>query len=74
MIKVGDRVRIQESITVYHHPKHRNKPFIIKGAQGEVTAVIETCQDKPISANLSILVEFDRKFKAHFQESELQRL
>ena len=35
-MKVGDRVHVQESVIVYHHPEHRNEPFDIKGLEGEV--------------------------------------
>jgi len=34
-MKVGDRVRVKESIIVYHHPEHRNQSFDIKGLEGE---------------------------------------
>jgi len=34
-LKVGDRVRVKESIIVYHHPEHRNQSFDIKGLEGE---------------------------------------
>jgi len=35
-MKVGDRIRVKESIIVYHHPENRNQPFDIKGLEGEV--------------------------------------
>ena len=35
-MKVGDRVRVKESVIVYHHPEHRNQPFDVKGHEGEV--------------------------------------
>jgi hypothetical protein len=72
MIKVGDRVRVKESISVYHHPGHRNQTFDIKNQEGEVVAIIEDWQGRPVSANLPVKVKFDKKFSAHFIESELE--
>jgi hypothetical protein len=67
-MKIGDRVRVSQSVMVYHHPQNRQKPFDIKGIEGEIVKII----DKPVSANLPIFVQFDKKFKAHFQETELE--
>lgn len=74
MMKVGDRVRVKESVIVYHHPEHRNQPFDIKGLEGEVKTLANEWQGKPISANLPIYVQFDKKFKAHLRENELDLL
>lgn len=71
-MKVGDRVRIKESVVVYHHPNHRNQPFDIKGQEGEVVALVNEWEGKPISANFPVLVKFDKKFKAHLRENELE--
>ncbi|NEO11351.1 MULTISPECIES: ferredoxin-thioredoxin reductase variable chain [Moorena] len=72
-MKVGDRVRVKESVVVYTHPEHRNKPFDIKGLEGEVTGIIYEWQGRPVSANLPIQVKFDKKFKkVHFREDELE--
>jgi hypothetical protein len=71
-MKVGDRVRVKESIVVYHHPSHRNQPFDIKGLEGEVTDIVKEWQGKPISANFPVLVKFEGKFKAHLRDSELE--
>jgi hypothetical protein len=68
LMNIGDRVRVSKSVIVYHHPQHRQNPFDIKGIEGEIKNIIE----KPVSANLPIFVQFDKKFKAHFQESELE--
>ncbi len=69
-MKVGDRIRVIKSVVVYHHPQNKKQPFDIKGMEGEVIKIIE----RPISANLPIFVQFDKKFKAHFQENELEVL
>ena len=74
VMKVGDRVRVKESVIVYHHPEHRSQPFDIKGLEGEVIRFASEWQGKPISANLPIYVQFTKKFKAHLRENELEIL
>lgn len=69
---VGSRVRVAKSVIVYHYPDHRNDPFDLKGQEGEVVSVVREWQGKPVSANLPYLVKFGGKFKAHFQENELE--
>lgn len=72
VMKVGDRIRVKESIIVYHHPEHRSQPFDIKGLEGEVIAFANEWQGKPISANLPVYVQFSKKFKAHLRENEVE--
>lgn len=74
VMKVGDRVRVKESVMVYHNPEHRNQPFDLIGLEGEVIAFADEWQGKPISANLPIYVQFSKKFKAHLRENELELL
>ncbi len=71
-MKVGDRVRVKESIIVYHNPEHRSEAFDIKGMEGEVLKIVTEWKGRPVSANLPILVKFNKKFKAHLRESELE--
>jgi hypothetical protein len=71
-MKVGDRVRVKESVVVYHHPDHRNQGFDIHGQEGEVIAIVTEWQGRPVSANLPVHVKFDKKFRAHLQEAELE--
>lgn len=71
-MKVGDRVRVIESILVYHHPEHRGQAFDIKGSEGEIIAFANEWKGKAISANLPIYVQFSKKFKAHLRENELE--
>lgn len=73
-IKVGDRVRVTKTVTVYHHPENRNRPFDIKDMEGEVLAIVKEWQGRPVSANLPVLVLFDKKFRAHLREDELEVL
>ena len=71
-MKKGDRVRVTKSVIVYHHPTQRQKPFDIKDFEGEVIEVMEDWQGRPISPNLPILVKFEKKFKAHLRQEELE--
>jgi hypothetical protein len=71
-MKAGDRVRVKESVVVYHHPTHRNQAFDIQGLEGEVEKLASEHHGKTISANFPILVKFEGKFKAHLRENELE--
>ncbi|MGG6298237.1 ferredoxin-thioredoxin reductase variable chain [Leptolyngbya sp. AN02str] len=71
-MNVGDRVRVKESVVVYHHPQHRNEAFDIQGLEGEVLSFANEWQGKPISANFPVLVKFPDKFRAHLREDELE--
>jgi hypothetical protein len=71
-IKVGDRVRVKQSVVVYHHPEHKGTAFDLQGLEGEVDAIVTQWQGKPVSANLPILVKFSKKFKAHLRDNELE--
>jgi hypothetical protein len=73
-MKVGDRVRIKKSVIVYHHPSQKNQPFDVKGLEGEVIGMVVEWQGRPVSANLPVLVQFDKKFRAHFREDEIEIL
>ena len=74
VMKAGDRIRVKESVIVYHHPENRNQPFDIKGLEGEVINVVTEWQGRPVSANLPIYVKFSKRFKAHLRENELELL
>jgi hypothetical protein len=73
-MKVGDRVRVQGSVVVYHNPNSKNKPFDLKGLEGEIVSIVTEWQGRPVSANLPIVVQFDKKFKAHLQAHELEKI
>ncbi len=70
-MKVGDRVRVVKSVIVYHHPQHKNQPFDVLGMEGEIIRIVNEWQGRPVSANLPYLVQFDKKFKAHFRADEI---
>mmetsp|Transcript_0 Transcript_0/g.1 ORF Transcript_0/g.1 Transcript_0/m.1 type:complete len:152 (-) Transcript_0:253-708(-) len=69
-LDVGQRVRVSESVIVYHNPDKRNDACDVKGMEGTVVKVF----DGLISANLPIQVDFGKKFKAHFREEELEKI
>ncbi|MBP5977620.1 ferredoxin--nitrite reductase [Brasilonema sp. CT11] len=71
-MKIGERVRVKESVIVYHHNEHRGQAFDIKGTEGEVISIVNQWQGRPVSANLPIYVQFSKKFKAHLREAELE--
>lgn len=71
-MKIGDRVRINTSVVVYHYPKQKNKPFDLKGMEGEIIKIMTEWQGRPISPNLPVVVQFEKKFKAHLREDELE--
>jgi hypothetical protein len=71
-MKVGDRVRVKQSVVVYHHPKNKNQPFDLKGMEGEVIDIVTNWHGRPVSANLPIVVKFEKTFKAHFREGEVE--
>jgi len=71
-MKPGDRVRVTESVIVYHHPKHKKEAFDIKGMEGTIQEIVTEWQGRPISANLPVKVKFEKKFTAHLREDELE--
>jgi Ferredoxin thioredoxin reductase variable alpha chain len=71
-MKAGDRVRVKESVIVYHHPEHRSQAFDLKGTEGDVVGIATQWQGRPVSANLPIVVQFTKKFKAHLRENEIE--
>lgn len=73
-MKVGDRVKVVKSVVVYHspHAKEKGEGFDVQGMEGEIEKVIKELHGSPISANLPILVKFDKRFKGHFREDELE--
>ncbi|AFZ53803.1 ferredoxin-thioredoxin reductase variable chain [Cyanobacterium aponinum AL20118] len=70
-MKIGDRVKVKESVIVYHHPEHKKEPFDIKGMEGELIKIVTEWQGRPVSANFPYLVQFSKKFKAHLREEEI---
>jgi hypothetical protein len=73
-MKVGDRVRVKETVLVYHHPTSRNEAFDLKGAEGVIVGIATEWQGKPISANFPFLIKFEGRFKAHLRDDELESI
>ena len=71
-MQVGDQIRIKESVIVYHHPEHRSQPFDIKGLEGEVVAVLQEWQGRPVSANYPFIVQLGPKFRTHLNDFEIE--
>jgi hypothetical protein len=71
-MQVGDRVRVKETVMVYHHPEHRNQPFDIKGFEGEIVGVIKEWQGREVSANYPFIVQLGSKFRTHLTDAELE--
>ena len=74
-MNVGDRIRVKETVIVYHYPKSRNKPFDLKGMEGEIVGIAtQDPQGTYITANLPLIVKFEGKFRAHLKEEEVEAL
>jgi Ferredoxin thioredoxin reductase variable alpha chain len=73
-MQVGARIRVKESVIVYHHPEHRSQPFDIKGLEGEVVGTIKEWQGREVSANYPFIVQFSTKFRAHLTDAEMETL
>ena len=71
-MKIGDHIRIIESIIVYHHPAHRQEAFDLKGMEGEIINIISDWEGRPLSANLPLLVKISEKFKVHVCDNEVE--
>ena len=71
-MKVGDRVRVKESVIVYNYPQSKKQPFDIKGMEGDIIDILTDCEGRPISPNLPVLVKFEKKFRSHFCHDELE--
>ena len=76
-VAVGDRVKVTESLKVYHVPKVKELDLL--GAEGVVKDVLGTWKGIPVSANLPYKVQFilprgdtTVKFIAHLQDGEFE--
>ncbi|MEB3105655.1 MAG: ferredoxin-thioredoxin reductase variable chain [Cyanobacteriota bacterium] len=67
----GDRVKVCQSVVVFHHPQHRGQAFDLMGQEGEVVSVLNDYKGRVISPTLPVVVAFG-KFRAHFRGDELQ--
>ena len=47
-MKIGDRVRVMESVIVYHHPQHKKQAFDLKGMEGEIIEIVTNWQGRPV--------------------------
>jgi hypothetical protein len=73
-MKIGDRVRVKQSVVIYHHPEQKQQPLDIQGLEGEIAKIMTDWEGRPISPNFPIVVSFSKKFKAHLKNSELETI
>ena len=71
-MQIGDRVKVKNSVVVYHHPQQKMQPYDIKGMEGEIANIMTDWEGRPISPNFPVLVKFENRFKAHLKDSELE--
>jgi hypothetical protein len=71
-MEVGTRIRVTASVVVYNHPEYRNQAFDMNGQEGEIVALANEFQGKPISANFPYIVKFSPKHKVHMTDSEIE--
>ncbi len=69
----GDKVKVNTSVVVFHHPQHRGQPYDLQGQEGDVVSVLENWKGRPISPTLPVVVAFG-KFKVHLRPDELMVL
>jgi len=71
-MKIGDRVRVVQSVLVYHHPQHKKEPLELQGFEGQIINILNDWHGRTISANFPIVVEFEKKFKTHLRDHEVE--
>jgi hypothetical protein len=74
-MKVGDLVRVVESIQIYHHPDGAKQAFDIKGIEGEIVDILADWHGRPISPNYPIAIKFKaskKSFITHLSDREIE--
>jgi hypothetical protein len=72
-MQVGDRVRVNTSVIIYHHPKHRGQAVDILDLEGTIDKIATEWKGRPVSANFPLVVKFDLdKLRAHMRSDELE--
>jgi hypothetical protein len=71
-MKIGDRVRVKNSIVVFHHPEHKGQPFDLQNLTGEIIGLVEDKKGRPVSPNYPLMVKFGEKFVSHLIDEELE--
>lgn len=71
-MNIGDRVRVKDTVVVYHNPENRGNETNIQGMEGEVVDIVKEWKGRPVSANFPIYVKFNKRFRAHLREDELE--
>ena len=79
-VPVGAKVKVNQSVVVYHVPKSKGAATDINGMLGEVAQRADDYEGTYISANLPIKVAFanpnggDKTFLVHLKADELEIL
>ena len=80
-LQAGDKVKVKESVVVYHVPKSKGAATDLNGMEGEVASRADDLDGTYISANLEIRVAFavpedpkGKTFIAHLKEDEVEAL
>lgn len=70
------RVRVTQSVIMYHTPMSKGQPHDVRGLEGVVTKFVDEYQGVPISATrpIQVMLEGSKKFIAHFEASELEKV
>lgn len=74
-LDVGTRVRVSRSIEMYHYPGRKNQLVDVQGFEGVIAQDKSLLDGVIITATAPYFVDFSEahpKFKAHFEESELE--
>ena len=76
-----DKVKVTESVVVYHVPKSKGAATDLNGMEGEVASRADDLNGTYISANLEVRVAFavpddpkGKTFIAHMKEDEVEAL
>lgn len=72
-LKVGTRVRVNRNINMFHYPRKKNIAVDVCGFEGVIIKDVSMEDGVQMSATAPYVVLFDDhpKFRAHFDESEL---
>ena len=80
-LQAGDKVKVTESVVVYHVPKSKGAATDLNGMEGEVASRADDLNGTYISANLEVRVAFavpddpkGKTFIAHMKEDEVEAL
>lgn len=78
-LKAGDKIRVKESVVVYHVPKTKGAATELLGMEGEVASRADDLNGVYISANLEVRIKLlvpddpkEKTFLTHVKEDEVE--